>query len=195
MPFLIRFFMICRLATTGRASSFLARHQGSTTSSNRIRRATIFQLHSSGMMSAPGARPQALGGGDGDGDASGAPVCDASAPAGAAAPAAATGIANGAAALAANQQQQNQQQQNQQQQQQQQPPPLKRHMRVVEAVSVPAHLQAARLHAALLALLPARFASTTAAKKACRRGEVLLNRERAGVEAQVAAGDLIEVSA
>jgi hypothetical protein len=72
-------------------------------------------------------------------------------------------------------------------------PPLKRHQRVVESTSVPPGFDRRRLPAALLQLLPQRFASETAAKKACRRGEVLVDGGKAGTDTEVAGGALIEV--
>jgi len=75
------------------------------------------------------------------------------------------------------------------------PPPLKRHQRVVDTVTIPADFERRRLPTALLTLLPQRFKSETAAKKACRRGEVLVDGEKTGTEAHVTAGACIEVRA
>ena len=74
-----------------------------------------------------------------------------------------------------------------------QQPPLKRHMRTVQSVTVPAGFERRRAPIAVQALLPARYASSAAAKKACRRGEVLVGGARATTETEVEAGMLLEV--
>ncbi|GBF90008.1 hypothetical protein Rsub_02714 [Raphidocelis subcapitata] len=73
------------------------------------------------------------------------------------------------------------------------PQPLKRHMRVVETAVAPPGFAPARLPEALRALLPHRYPSDTAAKKACRRGEVLVNGAKGMVEDRVEAGATIEI--
>ncbi|KAI8474727.1 MAG: pseudouridine synthase [Monoraphidium minutum] len=73
------------------------------------------------------------------------------------------------------------------------PPALKKHMRVVESIAAPPGFEPRRLPAALRALLPVRYPSDTAAKKAARRGEVLLGGQKAGVGSEVVAGAVIEI--
>lgn len=72
-------------------------------------------------------------------------------------------------------------------------PPMKKHMRVVETVTAPDDFETRRLPAALLLLLPHRYATETAAKKACRRGEVLVDGENGGTVAEVTGNTVIEV--
>lgn len=72
-------------------------------------------------------------------------------------------------------------------------PALKKYQRIVDAASLPPGSERRRLHAALRQLFPSRFASDTAAKKAARRGEVLVDGEKGGTEMEVGPGAVIEV--
>jgi hypothetical protein len=70
---------------------------------------------------------------------------------------------------------------------------LKRHTRVVEEVTAPPDFQRRRLPSALRALLPRRYASDSAAKKAARRGEALVNGVRGGAETEVGPGAALAI--
>jgi hypothetical protein len=70
---------------------------------------------------------------------------------------------------------------------------LRRNYAVVQTATAPPAFVPCRLPAALTALLPGRYATESAAKKAARRGEVWLDGARATTEALVAAGSVIEV--
>jgi hypothetical protein len=72
-------------------------------------------------------------------------------------------------------------------------PALKKHARVVDTVAVPPDFTPRRLPAALRQLLPGRYASDTAAKKAARRGEAYVNGGKGTTETEVAPGAIIEV--
>ncbi|KIY96680.1 Ribosomal large subunit pseudouridine synthase D [Monoraphidium neglectum] len=72
-------------------------------------------------------------------------------------------------------------------------PALKKHARVVDTVAVPPDFTPRRLPAALRQLLPGRYASDTAAKKAARRGEAYVNGGKGTTETEVAPGAIIEI--